>query len=671
MPQHPSPFLRRLVASLAVTAVVLSPALPAAGAPAPGSSTTVSPIATAAADSASVNLDLSGTWKFVAGDAPEYADPAFDDAAWTSLQVPQTDGAPQFADYDGFGWYRLTFDLPAGADGQNLVASLGFLDDVDEAFLNGVKIGGSGSMPPNAQSQWFEQRLYPVPADAPVFGGTNTLAVRVYDMSGGGGWYQGPVGIFSKDAVREEVYGIAGAPADTATTAWVTDLLEQQADALARGDVDAYLETLAGGYFHDGRDFERRERELRGWIAASGTLRLEDAGVEVIAAEDGRLLVDTNRTISGTKDGVPFDFQPRTQEFLTIDAATRTESGNLSRFFRDAVESDLEGARREYVTYLPPSYLEEPNREYPVVYLLHGVNGGSREWEPRDFGATLDALYTSGGLEESIVIMPDGESLWYVDNEGGTPWRSMFIDELIPQVDAEYRTIADRDLRGLSGVSMGGFGAYSIGLAHPELFSSLASHMGALNLAPAVVGVTSPGGSAGQSLSPLADVAARTTEQLSQYDFFYDACEEDDFRFDNAVRSLDGLLTAKGVPYTSAIHPTGRHNDDCWVPRVADSFGLHSDHVREVLEADTTAPTVALSLDQASRTVSLSAADASGLSRLEYSLRAKGPFTEYVAPIVLGKGASTVYVRAVDAAGNASAVTEEKFLPPKAKGGKR
>ncbi|MCY7325574.1 MAG: beta galactosidase jelly roll domain-containing protein [Microbacteriaceae bacterium] len=644
---------RLITAAVAAVAVVLAPAL-SSGAAAETTST--------------VNIDLAGDWKFQLGDDPSWSDPGFDDSAWSTLQVPEVDGAPQFADYDGFGWYRLTFDLPASADGTNLVASLGFIDDVDEAYLNGVKIGGSGLMPPEPKSQWFQQRLYPVPAAAPLFGQSNTLAVRVYDMSGGGGWYQGPIGLFSKDAVRDTVYGISGPLADTATTEWATALLGEQSAALAAGDVDAYLDTLAGDYFHDGRDRDRRAAELRSWVDDSGSLTLVDAGVEVVESTDGRLIVDTNRSITGTKDGVNFDFLPNVQEFLTIDRASRTELGNQSRFFRDFVESELEDARREYVTYLPPSYLEDGNREYPVVYLLHGVNGGSREWEPRDFGTRLDELYAAGGLEESIVIMPDAASLWYVDNEGGTPWRSMFIDELIPQVDAEYRTLASREFRGLSGVSMGGFGAYSIGLAHPELFSSLASHMGALNIPPAAVGITSPGGPDGQSQAPIADASAMSTDELSQYEFFFDACEFDDYAFDNAVRSLEGILTAKGVDYTSAIYPEGRHNDDCWVPRIGDSFGLHSDHVREVLAADVTAPTASATLDARARTVTISATDDAGIGSLEYSLnRANGSFASYDGPIAIGERAVTVYFRAVDVAGNTGKVEKVRYLPTKAR----
>jgi len=560
---------RPLIASVAAVAIAAAPLL--ALAPAAPS---------AAATGTSVNLDLTGQWQFSLGDDLAWADPAFDDSAWSAVSVPELGGGREFDDYDGFAWYRLTFDLPTEAAGTNLVASMGFMDDVDEVYLNGTRINGSGSLPPDAESQWFEQRLYPVPAALPVFGGSNTLAVRLYDMTGGGGWYQGPVGLYSKDALREEVLGIPGPLADPAATGWVNDLLAAQAGALASGDVDAYLATLSDDYVHDGRDRARRESELRQWLAESGTLTLTDASVEIVESSDGRLVVDTNRTISGMRNGQPFSFQPTAQEFLTLDRDTRTEEGNHSRFFRDYVESAVEDARREYIAYLPPSYFTQPDREFPVIYLLHGFNGGSREWEPRDFGTKLDELYTTGGLAESIVIMPDADSLWYVDNDGGAPWRTMFITEMIPQVDEQYRTLATREYRGLSGVSMGGFGAYSLGLAYPDLFSSMASHMGALNLAPAQVGVTSPGGPEGQSASPLTVVAALSTEALSRNDYFFDACEFDDYAFDNAARSLDTLLTGKGVPHTYALYPEGRHNDACWVPRIADSFGMHSEHVR-------------------------------------------------------------------------------------------
>jgi len=58
------------------------------------------------------------------------------------------------------------------------------------------------------------------------------------------------------------------------------------------------------------------------------------------------------------------------------------------------------------------------------------------------------------------------------------------------------------------------------------------------------------------------------------------SCKFDDYAFDEAARTLDTLLTDKGVQHTSTVYAEGRHNDACWVPRIADSFGMHSDHVR-------------------------------------------------------------------------------------------
>lgn len=516
-------------------------------------------------DAASVEIDLSGTWRFTKGDDARFSDPDLDDSAWQDLTVPE-DGA-EWADEDGFGWYRIDFELPADAEGTNLVASLGYLDDVDEAFLNGVRIGGSGQFPPNARSAWFERRLYPVPADAPVFGGTNTLAVRMYDMSGGGGWYQGPVGLFSKDKIRENVHGIRGVPAEDPLAQEVRAVLDTQRAALATGDLDAYLGTLAEDYFHDGRDKDRRAREVAGWLEEAGTLDLVDREVEVVEAADGRLLVDTNRSVRGTVAGETRQFQETTQQFLTIDRTTLQEEGNHSRFFRETVDSELEGEPRELVTYLPPSYLEDPEREFPVVYLLHGINGGAREWEPRNIDGVLDDLWAQG-LAESIVVMPDGESLWYVDSPA-VPWRSMFLTELVPLIDAEYRTLDTADHRALTGISMGGFGAYSIGLENPEMFSSLASHMGALSFAQ------------GGKPTPVAQVAGMTPDELRRYDLFLDACEADEYRFDNAVRAMSADLSEKGVTHTAAVYPEGRHNDACWMPRLVDSFATHSQHFRD------------------------------------------------------------------------------------------
>ncbi len=524
-------------------------------------------------------LDLAGQWRFKVGDDPDWSDPGFDDSSWEQVKVPQEGGQPYFANNDGYAWFRLEFNLPANAKGTPLVASLGGIDDADQTFLNGVKIGSTGSMPPNEDSQWFEQRLYPVPAQAPNYGGRNVLAVRMNDFTGGGGWYRGPVGLFSKAALRSELYGLDTSRATKAERGAVRRKLERQARALENGSFRAYRRTLAEGFFHDGDTLRRRMSDLRVLSKEYGPLRLRDTEVQIVRDDtSSAVIADTNRSIIGRDaQGERVVVQELKQDFLYFSGPRFKERGNRSRFFMDSVRSELEDKERDFAVYLPPSYLKNPNRSYPTVYLLHGINGGAAEWDTRNIDGRIDELIRKRGIEESVVIMPDGESLWYVDSSE-SPWRSMFVEEMLPLVDRWYRTKERRGMRGLTGVSMGGHGAFTMGWAHPELFGSIASHMGALDLPP--LAGTNEDRAKNADQTPNVQVNARTPQFLKQYHYFFDACEEDDFKFDDAARTMDAQLTSKQVRHRTVIYPEGRHNDECWVPKLYKSFHLHSDSFR-------------------------------------------------------------------------------------------
>jgi len=131
---------------------------------------------------------ITGPWRFRTGDDPAYATRAYDEEAWETIPVPQRWERAGHPDYDGFAWYRTRFQV-SGAGGQGTPAflELGKVDDVDETFLNGVKLGQTGEFPPNYRAEWLTYRRYAVPADALNWGGENVLAVRVYDGGGGGG----------------------------------------------------------------------------------------------------------------------------------------------------------------------------------------------------------------------------------------------------------------------------------------------------------------------------------------------------------------------------------------------------------------------------------------------------------------------------------------------------
>ena len=125
-----------------------------------------------------------------------------------------------------------------------------------------------------------------------------------------------------------------------------------------------------------------------------------------------------------------------------------------------------------YCIYLPPSYSER-KKTYPVIYTLHG-NGGN-EFTCLDSIALLHRGIESGIWPEMIMVLPNGgSSTFYKDSaDGQFPIESIFIHEMIPFIDANYRTISSREGRCIEGFSMGGRGATRLAMKHPNLFCSL------------------------------------------------------------------------------------------------------------------------------------------------------------------------------------------------------
>ena len=129
-------------------------------------------------------VQLRGPWRFRTGDDARYGARDYDDETWETLPVPQVWEKAGHPDYDGQAWYRTRFTLPPGrsgghADDRPVVLELGRVDDVDETFVNGQKVGETHG--------WRAYRRYAVPSTLLNWGGENSLAVRVLDGGGPGG----------------------------------------------------------------------------------------------------------------------------------------------------------------------------------------------------------------------------------------------------------------------------------------------------------------------------------------------------------------------------------------------------------------------------------------------------------------------------------------------------
>ena len=151
---------------------------------------------TSAAQDMKSLLDLRGKWKFDLGDDMRWASPGFDDRKWEELNVPGVWEDQGYPGYDGYAWYRKHFRIPGQWAGKKIYLDLGYVDDVDEVYLNGQFIAFRGSFPPNYNTAYSTRRLYQILWQYLNPNGDNLLAVRVYDSELGGGIVKGNVGFY-------------------------------------------------------------------------------------------------------------------------------------------------------------------------------------------------------------------------------------------------------------------------------------------------------------------------------------------------------------------------------------------------------------------------------------------------------------------------------------------
>lgn len=136
-------------------------------------------------------------------------------------------------------------------------------------------------------------------------------------------------------------------------------------------------------------------------------------------------------------------------------------------------KSDRAGQDVGYVIYLPPQYNADPKKRFPVIYNLHG-NGGN-ELTSLNVIELLHEQISTGAIPPMIMVLANGgHSTFYKDSfDGKFSIESIVIHELIPHIDANYRTIASGDARCIEGFSMGGRGATRLAVKYPEMFCSL------------------------------------------------------------------------------------------------------------------------------------------------------------------------------------------------------
>lgn len=171
------------------------------------------------------------------------------------------------------------------------------------------------------------------------------------------------------------------------------------------------------------------------------------------------------------------------KRFLTAIAALTmllsSIDASAGKVITDSLYSQVLGATVKYNVYLPESFDQNPDKKYPVTYLLHGLTDNYTAWQEKGrMRYVADELMRSGESCEMVIIMPDAggrdtRNVWNgYFNMPGWNYEDFFFQEFLPSAEAKYRCVSDKGHRAVMGLSMGGGGSAVYCQRHPDQFSS-------------------------------------------------------------------------------------------------------------------------------------------------------------------------------------------------------
>ncbi len=243
-----------------------------------------------------------------------------------------------------------------------------------------------------------------------------------------------------------------------------------------------------------------------------------------------------------------------------------------------------------YAVYLPPDYAAS-TRRYPVVYLLHGYTDDESGWiQFGEVQLAADRAIAEREIPPMIIVMPDGGVTFYINDAAGqVRYEDMFVQEFVPYIDKTYRTRADREFRGVAGLSMGGWGTLVYAFRHPDLFAAGAAFSAAVWSDDEVMGMKPESwdrmfgplfGAKGltgtdrltahfREVSPLNLAKTLPEDSLKKVRYYID-CGDDDFLIAGNC-ALHLLLLGRKIPHEFRVRD-GSHTWTYWRTGIVDGL---------------------------------------------------------------------------------------------------
>jgi S-formylglutathione hydrolase FrmB len=244
-----------------------------------------------------------------------------------------------------------------------------------------------------------------------------------------------------------------------------------------------------------------------------------------------------------------------------------------------------------YCVILPSDYDSNKTSDYPALYFLHGLGGNEQMLLNSGGMNMIQDLRDSKRIGEFLIVAPDAGRSFYINSrDGKVRYEDFFIREFLPYIESHYRVRAERKSRGITGVSMGGYGALRFALRYPNLFVAVSAHSPALietlpNIKVSRDQATAVAEVLGKAFGSPVDAAFWQRESPFTIvkdgprpvglQIYFDCGTDDEFGFNKGNEQFHELLTARGMPHEFHLYPGG-HDWDYFAEHLPASFEFQS-----------------------------------------------------------------------------------------------
>jgi S-formylglutathione hydrolase FrmB len=248
-----------------------------------------------------------------------------------------------------------------------------------------------------------------------------------------------------------------------------------------------------------------------------------------------------------------------------------------------------------YCVLLPPGYdaTAASSTRYPVLYFLHGLGENEQALFKSGGWDLVEDLRQQGKIGNFVIVTPEAKGSFYINSaDGKVRYSDFFVQEFIPFIENKYHVKQERSARGISGISMGGYGALRFAFAYPELFSSVSAESAALitqspeELDEAFEPEQGPMDSLIRSVfghpidvrhwkqnDPLL-LAKQNKQRLSRLAIYFNCGQDDDFDFEIGAQALDRQLNSEKIKHEFHLYP-GTHSAAYFLKHLDETMQFH------------------------------------------------------------------------------------------------